>query len=139
MIGAVFITFLSTMLSDQDGFGRMFADGSAILASGSDMDKKWTDPVFLKKVFILLVLAVLPIITYLIAGEPVGLLKLAGVIEAAHIPVVTGLILYLNKKMLPASLQPSALAVVATVMAGLFFAAFAVIYVLQLAGIIKLG
>lgn len=137
MIGAVFITFMSTMLSDQDGFGRMFADGSAILANKTKLNSKWTDPVFLKKFFVIVLLAVIPVIVYLIAGEPVGLLKLAGVIEASHIPIVAALILYLNKKTLPRSFQPSALVFWVTVLAGLFFALFAVIYILQLTGVIN--
>lgn len=135
MIGAVFITFVSTMLSDQDGFGRMFADGSAILAANKKINKRWTDPGFLKKLFVVTVLAIFPVITYLIAGEPVGLLKLAGVIEAAHIPVVAGIILYLNHKTLPGFLQPSRFTFWATILAGVFFACFAVIYVLQLIGL----
>jgi Mn2+/Fe2+ NRAMP family transporter len=134
MIGAVFITFVSTMLSDQDGFGRMFADGSAIVLKNKKLDGKWTDVNFLKKIFIAVVLCILPIITYLIAGEPVKLLKLAGVVEAAHIPVLTGLILYLNKTSLPRSLQPSKIVFWITIIAGFSFAAFAVMYVMQLNG-----
>ncbi|NJK95315.1 MAG: Nramp family divalent metal transporter [Bacteroidales bacterium] len=132
MIGAVFITFVSTMLSDQDGFGRMFADGSAILANNKGLGKRWTDPQFLKKLFVIVVLAIIPIIVYLIAGEPVKLLKLAGVIEASHIPVVTGLILYLNHKTLPLKFQPSKMVFWITVLAGIFFTLFAVVYFVQL-------
>lgn len=134
MIGAVFITFVSTMLSDQDGFGRMFADGSAILSEKRIGNTKWTNPRFLKKIFVIVVLAVFPIITYIIAGEPVGLLKMAGAIEASHIPVVAVLILYLNKKALPRRFQPSRIVFGFTVIAGVFFSLFAVLYILQLAG-----
>jgi Mn2+/Fe2+ NRAMP family transporter len=139
MIGAVFVTFVSTILSDQDGFGRMFSDGTSILAADKTANKKWNDARFLKKVVVIFVLGILPIAIYLTAGEPVGLLKLAGVIEAAHIPVVTALILYLNKKSLPKGLQPSKLSFALTAVAGFFFAAFAVVYVLQLSGVISFG
>jgi hypothetical protein len=81
-------------------------------------------------------LAALPIAVYLFFGEPVGLLQTAGAIEAAHIPIVTGLTLYLNHRMLPRKLQPSTFTFWATVIAGLFFAGFAVTYLLQLTGII---
>jgi hypothetical protein len=37
-----------------------------------------------------------PLALFLIVGQPVGLLKLSGAIEAAHIPFVTGLTLYPN-------------------------------------------
>lgn len=138
MIAAVFITFMSTILSDQDGFGRMFADGTAILVAGGGQPKPWADPARLKKIFVLVLLAILPVITYLLAGEPVGLLKLAGVIEAAHIPVVTALILYLNHKTLPPGLKPGLASIIGTGLAALTFTAFAVVYVLQLSGAIRL-
>lgn len=130
MIGAVFITFVSTMLSDQDGFGRMFADGSAILASKAKLNERWIDRKFLKRFFVIVVLGIFPMVMYVLAGEPVGLLKLAGVIEAMHIPVVAALILYLNRKSLPDSLQPSRFTFYATVLAGVFFGVFAVVYLL---------
>lgn len=59
-----------------------------------------------KRTFVIILLTALPIISYLIAGEPVGLLKLAGFIEASHIPIVTVLILYLNHKTRPHDLNP---------------------------------
>jgi Mn2+/Fe2+ NRAMP family transporter len=138
MIGAVFITFISTLLSDENGFGRMFADGTAIVAAKKGKNGRWRDQHFLKKIFVMIVLAVLPIVTYLMAGEPVGLLKVAGVIEAAHIPVVTGFILYLNIKTLPPTLKPGWMSITGTLLSGLSFATFAVVYMLQLSGIIKL-
>lgn len=66
-------------------------------------------------------------------GEPVSLLKLAGAIEAAHIPVVTGLVLYLDLRTLPKDLRPSAPVVAMTALAGLFFAGFAGYYLYDLA------
>lgn len=79
-------------------------------------------------------MTVLPIGLYLIAGQPVTLLKAAGAIEAAHIPVVTALTLYVNRKKLPRELQPSWPTFVATALAGTFFAVFAGLYVVQIAG-----
>ena len=65
-------------------------------------------------------------------GKPVSLLKLAGAIEAAHIPVLAGLILYLNHRVLPADLRPSWPTFVVTALAGIFFALFAMVYLYQL-------
>jgi hypothetical protein len=62
----------------------------------------------------------------------VGLLKMAGAVEAAHIPVVTGLVLLLNHRKLPRDLRPSFMSSIPTVTAGLFFAVFAVLYFLSL-------
>jgi hypothetical protein len=133
MIVIVFITFCSTTLSVQDGFGRMFADGTQILLQGFGVGRsRWTNETFLRKFYIAVLLAILPIVVYLLFGQPVGLLQTAGAIEAAHIPIVAGLTLFLNHRMLSRKLRPSGLTFWGTVIAGLFFAAFAVIYLLQL-------
>ncbi|MGQ0571054.1 MAG: Nramp family divalent metal transporter, partial [Armatimonadota bacterium] len=132
MVLGVFIGFWDTVLSDQDGFGRLFADGTRILLRRFGVEGRWIDERFLKKFFVIALVTVLPIALYLISGEPVGLLKLAGAIEAAHIPIVTGLILYLNSRRLPEGLRPSGPVFAATAVAGLFFAAFAVIYLFRL-------
>ncbi|MBE9182478.1 Nramp family divalent metal transporter [Oculatella sp. LEGE 06141] len=137
MIAIVFITFCSTTLSVQDGFGRMFADGTQILLRGFGVRQgRWINETFLRKFYIAVLLAILPIAVYLFFGEPVGLLQTAGAIEAAHIPVVTGLTLYLNHRILSDKLRPSGFTFWGTVVAGLFFAGFAVIYLLQLVGVL---
>jgi hypothetical protein len=139
MIAIVFITFCSTTLSVQDGFGRMFADGTQILVQGFGIRQgRWTNEKFLRKFYIAILLAVLPITVYLCFGRPVGLLQTAGAIEAAHIPVVAGLTLFLNHRMLSPKLRPRGITFWGTVVAGLFFAAFAIIYLLQIGGILDL-
>ncbi|MEG4998507.1 Nramp family divalent metal transporter [Microcoleus sp. B4-D4] len=139
MVAIVFITFCSTTLSVQDGFGRMFADGTQILLQGFGVQNRWTNEKFLQRFYVAVLLAVLPIAIYLIFGEPVALLQIAGGIEAAHIPIVTGLTLYVNHRMLPEELRPSKFIWGGTVIAGIFFACFAVIYLLQLTGIMGTG
>lgn len=137
MILAVFITFISTILSDQDGFGRMFTDGFRILFVRPGNKCKWLEPRRLQKAIVILVLVLIPLIVYLFAGEPVGLLKLAGVIEACHIPIVAAFIIYLNYTKLPPGLKPSLFSLGATIVAGLTFTIFAAVYLLQLSGIVN--
>jgi len=139
MIAIVFITFCSTVLSVEDGFGRMFADGTQILLQGFGVRGRWTQEKFLQRFYIIVLLVALPIAVYLFFGQPIGLLQTAGAIEAAHIPIVTGLTLYLNHQMLPKELRPSKFILGGTVLAGIFFAVFAVIYLLQLLGLIGSG
>lgn len=139
MVAIVFITFCSTVLSVEDGFGRMFADGTQILLQGFGMQGRWTQEKFLQRFYIVVLLVALPIAVYLFFGQPVGLLQTAGAIEAAHIPIVAGLTLYLNHRMLPKELRPSRLIFGGTAVAGIFFAVFAVIYLLQLLGFIGAG
>lgn len=131
MIIAVFIIFLSTILADQDGFGRMFTDGIRLLIGKPGSDIKWLNKNSLQKLFVI-ALGVFPAIAYIIVGEPVGLLKIAGVIEACHIPIVTALILYLNHKKLPKELKPSKFSFIGTCIAGITFTTFAFIYIYQL-------
>jgi Mn2+/Fe2+ NRAMP family transporter len=128
MILGVFVGFWDTVLSDQDGHGRMFADGARLVVPALRTYGEGT----LRRVFVLTIVTILPIGVYLLMGEPVTLLKLAGAVEAAHIPVVTGLTLYLNRTRLPEALRPSWPVMGMSVIAGLFFAAFAVYYVMQL-------
>lgn len=135
MIGAVFISFWTTALTNQDGWGRMFASGTRILCKQFGIKGSWTKQENLRRMFIVVVLVALPLILYLYIGKPVKLLMLAGAIEAAHIPIVAALVLYLNEKKLPPVLKPSRFSSWATAGAALFFACFAIIYVLQITGI----
>jgi hypothetical protein len=52
--------------------------------------------------------------------------------EAAHIPFITGLTLYLNHRSLPPELRPSWFALAVTALAGRFFVGFAAIYLSRL-------
>lgn len=128
MIAGVFVGFWDTVLSDQDGHGRMFADGSRLLIPSL----RRFDEQMLRRAFVIVLVTVLPIVLFAIVGEPVALLKIAGAVEAAHIPVVAGLTLYLNRTRLPRELRPSVAATSAAVIAAGFFAAFAIYYVLTL-------
>lgn len=132
MTAAVLAGFWQTTLTNQDGWARLFADGTNILLQPLNVRDRWRSEAFLRRVYIVGLLTVLPAALYLAVGEPVGLLKLAGGIEAAHIPVIAWLTLYLNRRLLPRELRPSTWAFAGTAIAGLFFAVFAVVYVLQL-------
>jgi Mn2+/Fe2+ NRAMP family transporter len=129
MVLGVFVGFWDTVLSDQDGHGRMFADGSRQLLPAL---RKLPEPV-VRRAIVLTLVTICPIGLYLLVGEPVQLLKWAGAIEAAHIPVVAALTLHLNRTRLPAALRPSWPVAAMTSLAGLFFAVFAVYYAVQLA------
>ncbi|MBZ0230718.1 MAG: Nramp family divalent metal transporter [Deltaproteobacteria bacterium] len=135
MIAAIFATFTSTTLSVQDGFSRMFADGAALLARAHGAGGRWVDRRRLQRGFLIVLVAAAPIALYVkTGGKPVALLVVAGAIEAAHIPIVAALVLYANRRALPPALQPSPASFVATVLAAAFFAVFAILYGLQLAG-----
>ncbi|MGH2380639.1 MAG: Nramp family divalent metal transporter [Candidatus Limnocylindria bacterium] len=135
MVTAVFIGFWDTVLSDQDGFGRMFASGTRLIARASGVDHL-PAPETLRRLFVGVVTGALPIGLYLLVGEPVGLLQLAGAIEAAHIPILAGLALYVGRQELPPDLRPSRLSFAMTALAGAFFAVFALLFAGQLGGLL---
>jgi Mn2+/Fe2+ NRAMP family transporter len=137
MIGAVFISFWTTALTNQDGWGRMFSSGTKMLLRQFNVTGKWTRVDSLRKIYIVVLLIVLPCGLYLLMGKPVSLLMVAGGIEAGHIPVVACLVLYLNKTKLPQELAPSPFSFWATAIAGLFFVIFAVFYILEITGVIS--
>jgi Mn2+/Fe2+ NRAMP family transporter len=132
MVAAVFVGFQDTVLSDQDGHGRLFANGTRRLLQAAGVRGRWLDEARLRRLFVLTLASALPIAVYLAAGQPVTLLAIAGVVEAAHIPLVAALTLYLGRTRLPRDLQPGRVAFACTVAAALFFLAFAVAYVVQL-------
>jgi hypothetical protein len=99
--------FFGTVLSNQNGFGRLFGNGMHLLLSAFSLQGRRTDEQFLKDSLIIGLVTLVPMALLLRVGKPVGLLKLSGAIEAAHIPIVTGLTLYLNHRPLPLDLRPS--------------------------------
>lgn len=141
MIAGVLMGFWSTVLSDQDGFARLFANGTRLLqkSRGAESGSRWRSEDFLKRAFLVALLTTAPLILYLVIGRPVLLLQIAGGIEAAHLPVLAGLTLFVNHRALPETLRPSALAFWGTTLAGLFFGVFALLYLSDLAGIVLLN
>lgn len=134
MVTAVFIGFWDTVLSDQDGFGRMFASGARLIGRGLG-SHEMPRPETLRRLFVGVVTGALPIGLYLLVGEPLGLLQLAGAIEAAHIPILAGLTLYVGRRELPSDLGPSSLTFIMTALAAGFFAMFAALFVTQIVGL----
>jgi Mn2+/Fe2+ NRAMP family transporter len=132
MILCVFVGFWDTVLSDQDGHGRMFAGGTRLILRSFGVRERFANEVMLRRLFVVVLVTVLPIGLYLAVGQPVNLLKIAGAVEAVHIPIVAGLTLYLNRRALPRELWPTPLSFWATIVAAAFFVAFAGLYALQL-------
>lgn len=134
MIIGVFIGFTATVLTNQDGWGRLLADGAIIGLKPAGLRGRWARLGFLRKVVVAGYLATGSILLFLWLGEPVLLVQIAGIIEAIHIPIIIGLTLYLNRTVLPKELQPSWLSFAGSVIAGLFFLGFAVLFILQKTG-----
>ncbi|MGH2793417.1 MAG: Nramp family divalent metal transporter [Actinomycetota bacterium] len=132
MVLAIFVGFWDTVLSDQDGFGRMFESGARHFQSALRLPTSWLRTDRLRNSIVVILLGVIPLILYLVVREPVGLLKLAGAIEAVHIPLVAGLTLYLNRRQLPEALRPGKVATTGTILASVFFLAFAAYFLVDI-------
>ena len=94
-------------------------------------DRTWAKPENIGRAAVIGWLAVLPFAVFLIFGDPVALLTLAGSIEAVHIPLVAALTLWLNRRTLPAGLRAGRIATGLVVAAILFFTTFAAYYLWQ--------
>ncbi|WP_438029893.1 hypothetical protein [Sorangium sp. So ce233] len=133
MILGLFVTLTGTVLSDQDGFGRMFSEGTRILLRGRGARGGWLrDERLVRRLYVLGLLMVVPIAVHLAVDEPITLLQLAGAIEAAQIPIVTVLVLCLNRRRLAPERRPSLGSVIANGLSAAFFAVFAALYAWQL-------
>jgi Mn2+/Fe2+ NRAMP family transporter len=133
LVAGIFVALWGSILSNQDGWGRMYADATLMLiperitrASGGasrPVQRKW-----LKIAYILTVLTLVPIIVFLAMRNPVDILSVAGIITAAHLPIVVTLTLYLNLTRLPRHLGPGVFSIGATIIAIFFYGFFSIFF-----------
>ncbi len=146
LILGIFIALWGTVLADQDGWGRTFADATILLSSQKNRKKKdlhqegffssfLSDRERLKNYYALIFTAVLPLIVFFFARDPVSILTIGGIIAAVHTPFIVFFTQYLNQRTLPKELRPGWLQSLLMILTGLFFAAVGFIYLLHLIGI----
>jgi hypothetical protein len=133
LVAGIFVALWGSILSNQDGWGRMYADATLML-----LPRRWGGighgPALparrrrIKTSYILLVLTALPIIVFLLLRNPVDILSVAGIITAAHLPVVVTLTLYLNIRRLPRTLGPGPVWIASTLVAVLFYGFFSIFF-----------
>jgi Mn2+/Fe2+ NRAMP family transporter len=154
LLVGIIIPLWGTILSNQDGYGRMFSDGTLILAmpflkknnmiekdeNGHNQPAKnlhgtkkklvsWLlNKSLLSAFFSITLAAVLPLVAFFIVRNPVDILGVAGTIAAVHTPIVVFLTLYLNHKRLPKEFRPGKLITFSMILSGLFYGAFGVYY-----------
>ncbi|MDM9379763.1 Nramp family divalent metal transporter [Chlorogloeopsis sp. ULAP01] len=151
LIIGVMIALAGTILSNQDGWGRMFADATQILMepqlhqsqlqnghNGNHLQQwvfsKLSNQEWLKNSYAIWITAILPLIVFFLVREPVDILSVGGVVTTVHTPVIVFLTLYLNRTQLPEQLQPGWFSLTFMVLSGLFFTGFAILYFLDLFG-----
>lgn len=152
MLAAIIIALGGSILANQDGWGRSFADMTLILLRGRQHGVKqgravrmltWFQqrtrfPLFrrrsLKRLFIVVVTGLLPAAIILAFDDPVQIMSASGIIAAVHTPFIVLTALFVNRTRLPQALRPGLFYSMAMLASGLFYLGFATLYFLQQAG-----
>ena len=146
LLAAMIIALGGSVLANQDGWGRSFADITLILCRRRHTDNApwlvrqmetlerhtgWT--IFqrrhLKRFYIALITGIIPVGILLVFSDPVKVMSASGIIAAAHTPFIVFTALWVNRRRLPEGLQPGLATTLAMGLAGLFYLGFAVVYV----------
>lgn len=151
LLAAIIIALGGSVLANQDGWGRSFADMTLILtrgqraAGGSSpalsvlrwLENKTGLPMFerryLKRLFVLTVTGVIPIGIILTFDDPVAVMSASGIIAAFHTPFIVLAALFVNRTRLSQELRPGMFVTFSMGMAGLFYLGFAGVYLWSLA------
>jgi Mn2+/Fe2+ NRAMP family transporter len=149
MICIVIIALGGSVLANQDGWGRSFADMTLILMRRQRHREhqrfpmrtiRWLEERFgqrlftritFKRFYIALITGILPLVILLFFEDPVKVMSASGIIAAAHTPFIVFLALYVNTTRLPKALRPTGFYVVSMALSGLFYFGFAVVYLLD--------
>jgi Mn2+/Fe2+ NRAMP family transporter len=106
MIVAVVVALGGSVLANQDGWGRSFADMTRILAGARRLPLGLANPARAKRAYIAVVCGLLPVVVLLLFEDPVGIMSVSGTIGAVHTPVIVAFILWVNRAQLPKRLRP---------------------------------
>ncbi|QGG93921.1 Nramp family divalent metal transporter [Actinomarinicola tropica] len=105
MIAAVLVALGGSVLANQDGWGRSFADMTIILRRGHGLPA-WATRRRLTELYVLTLTGVLPIVVVLLVSDPVAIMSASGLVAALHTPLIVGLIVAVNRRDLPDELGP---------------------------------
>lgn len=150
LLAAIIIALGGSVLANQDGWGRSFADITLILtreqrASGElnialkaiqAMVSKTGFLLFkrlhLKRLFVSTVTGLIHIAIVLLFKDPVKVMSLSGIIAALHTPFIALTALYVNRTRLPEQIRPNLFETGSMFAAGLFYLGFAGLYIRDL-------
>jgi len=150
LLAAIVVALGGSVLANQDGWGRSFADMTLILSdnrrhSGSRgwamrsldwLGQRTGLPMherrYIKRLYVLTVTGLIPVAIILIFKDPVAVMSASGIIAALHTPFIALSALYVNRTRLPRSLRPGTFITVCMTAAGLFYLGFAGVYLWDL-------
>ena len=155
MMAAIVVALGGSVLANQDGWARSFADITLLLLRrghepGGDEQAERREPRLLrvltswrpegmrhrkalKILYVVAVTGILPALVILIVHDPVRIMSISGIVATAHTPFIIIMTLLLNRR-LPEEGRPGAFYTAAMGLAAVFYAGFAVLYFANLAG-----
>lgn len=150
LLAAIIIALGGSVLANQDGWGRSFADITLILTrhqrEAGELNKVLKaiqtlvaktgfllfKRLHLKRLFVATVTGIVPIVIVMLFKDPVKVMSLSGIIAALHTPFIALTALYVNRTRLPEQIRPNFFETSCMFAAGLFYLGFAGIYVWDL-------
>nr|WP_256526406.1 Nramp family divalent metal transporter [Gilvimarinus sp. DA14] len=150
LLAAIIIALGGSVLANQDGWGRSFADmtliltrdlrdgrkSSKTLALENWLNNKTSITLFkrktLKRIFVVTVTGIIPVFIVLLFKDPVKVMSASGIVAALHTPFIALTALYVNRTRLAHDIRPGIIATVSMTLAGLFYLGFAGIYLWDL-------
>ena len=157
MIVAIVVALGGSVLANQDGWSRSFADIVLLLPlrrhqSGGDAEAETTPPAWLdrlvgwrpasmgprqalKILFAVTVTGVVPALVVGVVRDPIAIMSASGIVATIHTPLIVFATLAVNRR-IPATLRPGRASIVLMGLAGLFYTLFAGLYFADLAGLL---
>lgn len=154
MFTAIVVALGGSVLANQDGWSRAFADITLLLsgrsgrnADGAGQAASWTERLTrwrpepmgiaraLKILFAVTFTGLIPALVIVLVQDPVTVMSASGIVASVHTPFIVLTTLAVNRR-IPDALRPSRLSLGLLGFAGLFYAAFAVLYFANMLGLI---
>jgi Mn2+/Fe2+ NRAMP family transporter len=120
LIGLTVFALGGSVMANQDGWGRSFADITMLLTRDRQRPR-WATRLRLRRLYVVGVTGLLPLVLYLVVQDPVTIMSMSGVVAAVHTPFIVTLILLVNWRHLPRVVRPGLLATGLLALAGCFY------------------
>ncbi|MGM0518802.1 MAG: Nramp family divalent metal transporter [Campylobacterota bacterium] len=127
---AIIVALGGSVLANQDGWGRSFADMTFLLFSHPLLKKYSFNKV--KRFYIVLITGIIPFIIIVIFKDPVKIMSASGIIAAIHTPFIVITAIAVNRRFLPKQFAPSWFMYLMMGSSGLFYLGFAFLYLWDL-------
>lgn len=142
MVAAILVALGGSVLANQDGWSRSFADITLLLRPPERLLRPLRHRPegmalrrAVKTLFALVVTGLLPALVVVLVRDPVTIMSASGIIATIHTPFIVLTTLAVNLR-IPEPVRPSSSSTVLLGAAGVFYSVFALLYFADLLGII---